>query len=75
MILSALFGHVITLTVVATKKSTIGDTDDHQIMTLVNSASAALLIGLLPKGAGFCHTLNILLGGALMPPCPIAAVF
>jgi hypothetical protein len=32
-------------------------------MTLVNSASMALLIGLPPKGAKFCHTLNILLVG------------
>ena len=51
MILSALFGLVITLTAVATKKTTISDSDDCQ------------LIGLPPKMAEFCHTLNILLVG------------
>ncbi len=56
MILSALFGHVIKLTMAATKKITIGDADDSQL----TSASAAPPIGLLPKGAKFCHTLNIL---------------
>ncbi len=65
MILSALIGRVVTLTVAATKKTTIGDTDDCGLTTLVNSASTAPLIGLPPKGAKFCHTLDILLVGCL----------
>jgi hypothetical protein len=65
MILSALFGHVITLIAAATKKqkTTIGNTEDCLLMTLVNSASTALQIGLPLKGAKFCHTLNIFLRG------------
>jgi hypothetical protein len=45
------------------KKKTIGNTDDHRLTTLVNSASTAPPIGLLPKGTEFCHTSNILLMG------------
>ncbi len=60
MILSALFGCV---TEVATKTTTIGNTDDCQLMALVNSASMAPPIGLPPKGAKLCHTSNILLVG------------
>jgi hypothetical protein len=45
------------------KKTTICNTDDRQLMTLVNSASTVPLIGLPLKGAEFCHTLNILLVG------------
>jgi hypothetical protein len=45
------------------KKTTIGNTDYCQFTTLVNSASTAPPISLLPKGAKFCHTLNILLVG------------
>jgi hypothetical protein len=63
MILSVLFGCVITLSAVATKKTTIGNTDNCWLMTLVNSAETVPLIGLPPKGAKFCHTLNILLVG------------
>jgi hypothetical protein len=63
MILSVLFGHVIMLIAVATKKTTIGNTDDHRLTTLVNSASTAPPISLPPKGAKFCHTSNILLVG------------
>jgi hypothetical protein len=63
MILSVLLGRVITLTVAATKKTAIGDTDGYGLTTLVNSASTALPIGLPSKGAKFCHTLNILLVG------------
>jgi hypothetical protein len=59
VILSVPFGCVIMLTVAATKRTTI--TDDHQLTDLVNSASTALPIGLPPKGAKFCHILNILL--------------
>jgi hypothetical protein len=55
-----MFGHV---TVAAKKKTTISDTDDCQLPTLVNSASAAPPIGLAPKGAKFCHTPNRLLVG------------
>ncbi len=66
MILSVLFGSVIMLTAAATKKTTISDTDDHQLTTLVNSASTAPLIGLPPKGAKFWHTSNRLLVG---PQC------
>jgi hypothetical protein len=58
-----LFGRVITLRAAATKKTTIGNTDNCQFMTLVNSTLMALLISLPPKGAKFCHTLNILLVG------------
>ncbi len=46
MILSALFGRVIMLTALATKKTTIGNTDNHQLTTLFNSASTAPPIGL-----------------------------
>jgi hypothetical protein len=54
MILSALFGGVITLTAAtATKKTTIGDTDNCQLTNFVNSASTALPIGLPPKGQSF----------------------
>ncbi len=49
----------------ATKKTTIDDTDNCQLTTLVNSASMAPQIGLLPKTAEFCHTSNRLLVG----PC------
>jgi hypothetical protein len=63
MILSVPFGHVIKLTAAATKKTTIGNTDNCQLTTLVNSASTAPPIGLPQKGAKFCHTLNILLVG------------
>jgi hypothetical protein len=59
MILSALFG-VIMLTAAAKKN---GNTDYHRLTNLVNSFSVAPLIGLPPKGAEFCHTLNILLVG------------
>jgi hypothetical protein len=45
------------------KKTTIGDTDDRRLMTLVNSLSTALPIGLLLIGAKFCHTSNRLLVG------------
>jgi hypothetical protein len=62
MILSALFGCII-LTVAVMKKTAIGDTDDRQLRTLVNSASTAPPIGLPPKMPKFCHTLNILLVG------------
>jgi hypothetical protein len=51
------------LTVRAMKKTTISDAYDRRLRTLVNSASTAPLIGLPPKGAKFCHTLNILLVG------------
>ncbi len=47
----------------ATKKTTISDTDDCWLTTLVNSASTAPPIGLPPKGAEFCHTSNRLLVG------------
>jgi hypothetical protein len=63
MILSALFGCVITLTVADTKTTTIGDTDNRQLKTFVNSTSTAPPISLPPMGAEFCHTLNILLVG------------
>ncbi len=63
MILSALFGRVITPTAAATKTTTNGNTDDRQFMTIVNSASTAALIGLPPKMAKFCHTSNRLLVG------------
>jgi hypothetical protein len=63
MILLVLFGSVILLTAAATKKTTIGDTDDHQLTTLVNSASTAPLIGLPSKGAEFWHTSNRLVVG------------
>ncbi len=61
MILSALFGCVITLTAVrrgATKKTTIGNTDNRRLTTLIHSASTAPPISLPPKGAKFCHTSN-----------------
>ncbi len=57
-----LFGRVIALTAAAKKKTT-GNTDDCQFTTLVNRASTAPLIGLLPEGAEFCYTLYILLVG------------
>jgi hypothetical protein len=45
------------------KKTTIGNHHYCQLTTLVNSTSTAPPIGLLPKGAELCHTLNILLVG------------
>jgi hypothetical protein len=51
------------LTAEAMKKTTIGNTDDCQLTTLVNSASMAPPIGLLQKGIKFCHTSKILLVG------------
>ncbi len=47
----------------ATKKTTIGDRRYCLFTTLVNSASTAPPIGQPPKGAKFCHTLNLLLVG------------
>jgi hypothetical protein len=58
-----MFGCVIMLTAAATKKTTISNTDNCQLMILVNSTSTAVLIGLPPVLAKFCHTLNILLVG------------
>jgi hypothetical protein len=61
MILSVLFGRVITLTVAATTKTTIGNAGNRRLTTLVNSTSTLLPIDLPPKGAEFCHTSKILL--------------
>jgi hypothetical protein len=63
MILSVLFGHVITISAVVTKKTKIGNTDDCQLKTFVNSASMALPTSLPPKEAKFCRNSNILLVG------------
>jgi hypothetical protein len=63
LMLSVLFGLVIMLTAAATQKTTNCNTDDCQLTTLVNSASTVPPIGLLSKGAGFCHPSNILLVG------------
>jgi hypothetical protein len=46
------------------KKTKIGDTDNLRFMTLINSTLTAPPVGLPPKGAKFCHTLNILLVGS-----------
>jgi hypothetical protein len=45
-------------------ETTISNTDNCGLKTFVNSASTALPIGLLTKGAKFCHTSNILLVGS-----------
>ncbi len=45
------------------KKTSISNHQYCQFMTLANSTSMAPSIGLPPKGAEFCHTLNILLVG------------
>ncbi len=66
MILSAPFDPVIMLTVawqVATKKTTIGNTDDRHFTTWFNSASTTVPISLPLKMAKFCHTSNRLLVG------------
>jgi hypothetical protein len=69
MILTVLFDCVITLkhatssAAGSNKKITIGNTDNCQLTTLVNSASMLPLIGLPPKGAKFFHTSNRLLLG------------
>jgi hypothetical protein len=71
MILSALFDRVITLITRygnsgaggGNKTTTIRNTDNHRLTTLVNSASMAAPIGLPPKMAEFCHTSNRLLVG------------
>jgi hypothetical protein len=66
MILSALFGCVIMLQdgySGSYEKTTIGNTDDCRLTTLVNSASTAPPISLPPKGAKFRHTSNILFVG------------
>ncbi len=52
-----------TLTAAAMKTKPIGDYDDPQFTTIINSASMAALIGLPPKMAWFCHTSNRLLVG------------
>jgi hypothetical protein len=46
------------LTATATKTKPIGNDDDRQFTIIVNSASTAAPIGLPPKMAKFCHTLN-----------------
>jgi hypothetical protein len=66
MILSAPFDSVIMLTAVqqvATKQTTICNTDDHLFTTVVNSTSMAAPIGLPPKMAEFCHSSSRLLVG------------
>jgi hypothetical protein len=71
MILSAPFDSEITLlscygnsgAAGGKKKTTIGDTDDCQLTTLVTSASTAPPISLLPKIAKICHTSNRFLVG------------
>jgi hypothetical protein len=50
------------------QKTTIGNTGDRQLTTLVNSASTVLPIGLLPKMTMFCHTSNRLLVGRQCRP-------
>ncbi len=45
------------------KKTIIGNCQYYRLTTLVNSTSTTLPNGLLPKGAKFCHTSNILLVG------------
>ncbi len=63
----------------ATKKTTISNTDDCQLTicltTLVNSASMAPPIGLLPKMAKFCHTSNRLLVGRWCRRAPLWLYF
>jgi hypothetical protein len=54
---------VITLTVAATKTKPNGNYDVCQFATIVNRASMAAPIGLLPKMAKFFHTSNRLLVG------------
>jgi hypothetical protein len=51
------------LTAAATTNKIISNCQYGRFTTLVNSASMALPIGLLPKMAKFCHTLNILFVG------------
>ncbi len=67
MMLSALFGRVISSYYAnsgsATKTKPIGDYEDPQFTTIVNSALTAAPIGLLPKMSEFCHTSNRLLVG------------
>jgi hypothetical protein len=63
------------LTLVATIKTTIGDTDNHLLTHLVNSAATALLIGLPLKGAMFCHTSNTLLVGRQHHPALLLLYF
>jgi hypothetical protein len=58
-----LFCYYATLTAAATKTKPIGDDDDRRFTIIVNSASTAARIGLLPKMAEFCHTPNRLLLG------------
>ncbi len=48
MILSELFGPVITISVAITRKTIIGNSDNCHLRSLVNSASTAAPIG-LPK--------------------------
>jgi hypothetical protein len=56
------------------KKTPIGDTDNPQSTTLVNSASTALPIGLVKGGRVLPHFKHIV-SGVSTPPCPMAAVF
>ncbi len=59
----SLLCHYATLTAVATKTKPIDDNTDRRFMIILNSASTAAPIGLLPKMAKFCHTSNRLLLG------------
>ena len=57
-----------TLTAAATKTKPIGDDDNRRFTIILNSASTAAPIGLLPKMAEFCHTPNRLFNAAV-PYC------
>jgi hypothetical protein len=63
------------LTAAATKKTTIGVADNHQLTTLINSASTVLPIGLPPKGGQVLPHFEHIVSGVSMLPCPMVAVF
>jgi hypothetical protein len=73
--LSAQFDHVVMLTQckLNTQNTTISNTDNRQFTTLVKNTSMAAPISLPPKMAKFA-TLPTDCYGALMLPCPMAAV-
>jgi hypothetical protein len=75
MIISALFGCVIMLTAAAMKKTTIGNTDDSQLKTLVNSTSTAAPDWTSAKDGQVLQHFKQIVSGASTPLCPMAAVF
>jgi hypothetical protein len=63
------------LTVAATKTNSIGDYDDCQFTTIVKKHLNGASDWSAAKGDQVLPHFEHIVSGALMPPCPIAAVF